>query len=76
MGTLYGAYNSAKLPDYARLDVNLKKTIEINDRSILELSAGATNMLNRQNIFYVDRITSSTVYQLPIMPTVSIGWTF
>ncbi|HXC03360.1 MAG TPA: TonB-dependent receptor [Bacteroidia bacterium] len=76
LGTLYGAYNSAQLPDYARLDINLKKTIEFKENSLLELSAGATNTLNRQNIFYVDRITSATVYQLPIMPTVSIGWTF
>jgi hypothetical protein len=76
LGTQYGAYNSYQLPVYSRLDVNLKKTIEISDRSMLEITAGATNVLNRDNIFYVDRITSQKVYQLPIMPTVSIGWTF
>jgi hypothetical protein len=76
LGTLYGTYNSAQLPIYSRLDINLKKTIEISDRSMLELTVGATNVLNRDNIFYVDRITSQKVYQLPIMPTVSVGWTF
>jgi hypothetical protein len=76
LGTLYGAYNSAQLPYYARLDVNLKKTFELSERSNLEVSAGATNVLNRENIFYVDRITSEKVYQLPIMPTVGASWVF
>jgi len=76
LGTLYGDYNSAQLPYYMRLDVNLKKTIEISDKSMLEASIGATNVLNRENIFYVDRITGSNVYQLPIMYTVALGWTF
>jgi len=76
LGTMYGTYNSAELPVYARLDMSIKKSFEMGKKSLLELSAGATNVLNRENIFYVDRITSATVYQLPIMPTVSIGWTF
>ncbi len=76
LGTLYGAYNSAQLPDYMRVDVNLKKTIELKSNSVLEVSAGASNVLNRENIFYINRTTSQMVYQLPIMPTVSIAWSF
>jgi hypothetical protein len=76
LGTLYGAYNSAQLPAYMRLDINLKKTIEFKEHYMLEVTAGASNVTNQQNIFYVDRITSQKVYQLPIMPTVSMGLTF
>jgi hypothetical protein len=43
---------------------------------MLEISAGATNITNRENVFYVDRLTGARVNQLPIIPTVGLGWTF
>jgi hypothetical protein len=76
LGTLFGPYNSGQMPTYMRLDINIKKTIEISERSMLEISAGATNITNRENVFYVDRLTGARVNQLPIIPTVGLGWTF
>jgi len=34
------------------------------------------NVYNRENVFYVDRITNEVVYQLPIMPSLGISLTF
>jgi hypothetical protein len=36
----------------------------------------ASNVYNRRNIFYYDRILYKRVNQLPIMPTISLNWTF
>jgi hypothetical protein len=38
--------------------------------------ASATNMYNRENIFYFDRIRNKRVNQLPIMPTIGITLNF
>lgn len=66
--------NGGRLPDYHRLDVSLKRTFNFSDRSKLEALLSVTNTYNRENIFYVDRITNNRVNQLPILP--SFGLTF
>jgi len=43
---------------------------------MLEVNGGCTNVYNRANIFYFDRITYQRVNQLPIMPNLNITLTF
>ncbi|MFN7115778.1 MAG: TonB-dependent receptor [Saprospiraceae bacterium] len=66
--------NGGRLSDYHRLDISLKKTFHFSKNSKLEVLASVTNAYNRENIFYVDRITNNRVNQLPILP--SLGVTF
>jgi len=65
-----------ELPWYHRMDVNVKRTFLFLENTKLEVSAGATNVYNRENIFYFDRIQYARVNQLPILPTVSVAFTF
>ena len=74
--TLYGELNGQRLPSYHRLDVSAKKRFNIFKRSILEIEASITNLYDRNNLFYYDRITSQRVDQLPIMPSVGMTWKF
>jgi len=76
LGVLYGQENGARLPDYNRLDLSIKKKFVLSVNSTLDVGAGVTNAYDRQNIFYFDRITYQRVNQLPIMPTMNVDWTF
>lgn len=73
---IYGPQNSHQLPAYHRLDITVKKTFVFSKRSKLEVSGGATNVYNRKNVYYVDRVTGVRVNQLPIMPSLAASWTF
>ncbi len=75
LGTLLaGERNGGRLSDYHRLDVSLKRTFHFSKNSKLEILASVTNAYDRDNIFYVDRITNNRVNQLPVLP--SLGVTF
>ncbi|MBE38322.1 MAG: TonB-dependent receptor [Flavobacteriales bacterium] len=76
LGIIYSDLNSGRLPDYHRLDVSLKKTSNLDKYGILECSLGVTNIYNRNNIFYYDRIDAVRVDQLPIIPSVGLNWIF
>jgi hypothetical protein len=72
----YADLNGGRLPYYHRLDINIKKTIAFKNKTSLELNAGATNLYNRANVFYIDRITGKRIDQLPFLPTVGFDFTF
>jgi len=72
----YAGLNQGRLPDYSRLDFTLKKTFEFSDYSKLEASVSVTNVYNRENIFYVDRVTAARVNQLPILPSIGFLYSF
>jgi len=76
LGTLYGPLNQGRLPAYHRLDINVKKTFAISENSIVEISAGATNIYNRENIFYFDRVKFQRINQLPVLPSIGANWKF
>lgn len=76
LGLVYGDLNGGRLPTYHRLDFSIKRTIEINENSKMEINASVTNAYSRKNIFYVDRVTSEKVYQLPILPSIGFNWKF
>jgi len=73
---LYGPLNKGRLPEYQRLDLNVKKKFVLSENTQLEVNAGATNVLNRRNIFYKDRITNKEIYQLPFLWTLSANLVF
>ncbi len=72
---LLSNYNSKRLPEYHRLDLSIKKRFEIK-RAIVELNLSVTNLYNRNNLFYQDRITGERVDQLPIMPSFGMNISF
>lgn len=73
---ILGDINNGRLPDYHRLDANIKRTFFISDWSELQLIASVTNIYNRKNMFYVDRVRNQKVYQLPILPSIGLSLTF
>ena len=70
-----GELNGGRLPTYHRLDIAIKRKFEFKT-STLEINAGATNLYNRQNIFYVIPERDEKIYQLPLLPSVGIAWSF
>ena len=69
-------YNGGRLPNYHRLDISAKKIFHIGERHTIEASVGVTNVYNYKNIFYQDRITNKTIYQLPILYSIGLSWHF
>ncbi|OFY47966.1 MAG: hypothetical protein A2X22_14350 [Bacteroidetes bacterium GWF2_49_14] len=76
LGIVYGPLNQGRLPYYHRLDVNLKKLIPTGGDTELEITLSITNVYDRNNIFYFDRIRYERVDQLPFMPSLGLNWTF
>ncbi len=76
LGVLYGEYNKSRLPFYHRLDLSLMRRFRIGEEGILELNLSVTNIYNRDNIFYVNRVTGKRVYQLPLMPSFGLSMSF
>jgi hypothetical protein len=71
MGIQFAGLNNGRLPYYHRLDVNLKRVWK-GPKFDWEWNVGATNMYNRQNVFYIDRITAKRTDQLPFMYNMGI----
>ena len=42
----------------------------------MEISLGVTNLYDRSNIFYYDRVNAVRINQLPIMPNLGFNWSF
>lgn len=76
IGIIYGELNKGQLPWYHRLDLDVKRKFWFSEKILLEADFSITNVYNRDNIFYVDIITSENVYQLPIMPSIGLTLTF
>jgi hypothetical protein len=74
LAILLANINGGRLPTYHRLDIGAKYTKKFKDNLSLEVNAGATNVYNRKNVFYIDRITFKRVNQLPVLPY--LGFTF
>ena len=76
MGIIYAKYDSGRLPYYHRLDVSCNKVFHFGKNMMLDINLGVTNVYNRKNIFYFDRITYKRIDQLPIMPSLGISFKF
>ncbi len=76
LGVLYANKDSGRLPYYHRLDISVSKTFLFSERSSLDINLSVTNVYDRNNIFYFDRITYTRINQLPIMPSLGISFKF
>ena len=76
LGIIYAELNKGQLPVYHRLDVDVKRKFWFGDNTILEADFSVTNIYNRNNIFYIDIVTSEQIYQLPLMPSLGLTLTF
>ena len=76
LGVLYGELNAGRLPTYHRFDLDVKRKFFFTETIMLEADLSVTNVYNRKNIFYVNMITGENVYQLPIMPTLGLTFSF
>lgn len=76
VSTLLGTFNSQRLPYYHRMDITLKKQFNFKNKDVLEVIASVTNVYDRNNIFYVNRVTGEQIYQFPILPSMGISYKF
>ncbi|WP_165366264.1 TonB-dependent receptor [Brumimicrobium glaciale] len=76
LSVLLGDINSSRLPTYHRFDITVKKKFEFKNKTILELKGGITNVYDRDNIFYVNRVTNDKIYQLPFLPSIGLSYDF
>jgi len=73
---LSGVRNGGRLSAYHRLDLSVRRTFFLSDSgdSRLEMSASVSNVYDRPNVFYVDRISNDRVDQLPILPSLNVTY--
>lgn len=76
LAIVFGPLNDGRLPAYARVDAGVTKTWRFDEHKSLELDLGVTNALNRENIFYFDRVRYERVNQLPLLPSAGISFRF
>ena len=68
--------NGGRLPTFHRLDVSLRKIFKFGKYTRLETTAAITNVYNRNNIFYLERLTNARIDQLPILPSLNVSLFF
>jgi hypothetical protein len=76
LGIIYADINEGRLSDYHRLDLNFKKRFIFSENTRLDVDLSFINVYNRKNVFYRDRITGETIYQLPFVPSLGIIFNF
>ncbi len=77
VGILYSTErNGGRLPYYHRLDLSVTKFFRFGDDLNLEAVAAVTNVYDRGNIFYFDRVAYERVNQLPIIPSLALKLNF
>jgi hypothetical protein len=77
LGIVYDTkLDAGRLPAYHRLDLEVKKIFTIKTRFKIELNASCSNVYDRQNIFYFDRVTFQRVNQLPILPSLGLSFSW
>lgn len=76
LGIIYAELNEGRLPAYHRLDLNVKKRFNLSENSKIDVDFSLINVYDRQNVFYQDRLTGEIIYQLPIMPSLGVTWSF
>ncbi len=76
LSIIYGTINGGRLSYYHRLDLGLTKKFSFSENVTLDANFTVTNVYDRDNIFYVNRITNEKVYQLPVMPSFGLTLNF
>lgn len=68
--------NGGRLSAYHRLDLSVRKRFELSKYSNLETTFSLTNVYDRNNIFYIERLDNTRVFQLPLFPSLNATWNF
>lgn len=77
LGIIYDdKLNGGRLPTYHRLDLSTKKKFEFMNGNKMEATFSVTNVYDRENIFYFDRVRYERVNQLPILPSLALSYNF
>lgn len=76
VSTILGDFNSQRLPYYHRLDITFKKQFNLKNKNVVEVIASVTNVYNRNNIFYVNRVSGKEIYQFPLLPSFGLSYKF
>tara|TARA_B110000037_G_scaffold197429_1_gene235539 strand:- start:65 stop:1837 length:1773 start_codon:yes stop_codon:yes gene_type:complete len=76
VSTILGEFNSQRLPYYHRLDITVKKKIKFKNKTVMEMVVSVTNAYNRNNLFYVNRVTNEEIYQFPFLPSFGMSYKF
>lgn len=76
MGIIYGQLNAGRLPWYHRLDISIKRSWKLARNREWSAVFSVTNVYDRANIFYFDRVKLTRVDQLPILPAASMSYSF
>lgn len=76
VGIIYDDLNKGELPNYHRLDIDVKRKIFFTENVNFEVDLSVTNLYDHKNIFYVDVINNQKMYQLPIMPSLGLTLSF
>lgn len=76
LGIVYGDISTGRLSYYHRFDLAAKKTISFTENTTLDINLSVTNVYNRENVFYFDRIKHQRVNQLPILPSLGLSFRF
>lgn len=76
LGVSFAELNGGRLPYYHRLDASVEKTLFKTKNSEAWILFSVTNIYNRNNIFYFDRVAFDRVDQLPLMPSLSLNLKF
>ncbi|OYU95046.1 MAG: TonB-dependent receptor [Bacteroidetes bacterium B1(2017)] len=76
LGIYYTDVNTGRLPYFHRLDASISKKFQVKEHQTMSIILSATNVYNRENIFFFDRLNYRRINQLPIMPTLGFNYTF
>lgn len=76
LGIIYAQVNGGRLPWYHRLDFSAKRTWKLSETRELNAIFSLTNVYDRRNIFYFDRVKLTRVDQLPILPAIGFNYSF
>lgn len=77
IGILYAnEINGGRLSAYHRLDLSARKRFDLSKNSNIETTLSLTNVYNRNNIFYIERLDNTRVFQLPLFPSLNATWNF
>ena len=73
IGIIYSdTRNGGRLPAFHRLDASIKRRFNWTKSGGLDVIFSVTNVYDRNNIFYFDRVRSERVDQLPILPSIAV----
>ena len=77
LGIIYeDELNQGRLPYYHRRDLSGKKKFNFTERVKMEVVVSVTNVYDRENVFFFDRVRYERVNQLPILPSLALNLSF